>query len=90
MVMEKCSKIAAERAVAGNISSAKFRQGANLFLFAGHVVRIRESTYILSDEVRISSSFHHNRAEWEDEIKAKGFSLDWFQEKLASVRAYGE
>jgi len=87
-LFENASKLATERTISGSISSVKFRNGSNLYLFVGHVVRIQESTYILSDDVTIVTSYKYNRVDWEAEIKDKAFSLDWLQQQLAAVRPY--
>lgn len=89
ILCENAKKIDAERLIAGNINSARFRKGANLYLFIGNVVKIRRSTYIMPDSHEITASFRHNRVDWEEEVKFKAFSIDWLQEQLGAVREYG-
>jgi len=88
-VIENATTITAKRAIQASVSSVSFTRSVNLFLFVGNVIRVREATYMLPDDANILASFRHNRVDWEEEVKSKAFSLDWFQEQLAAVRAYG-
>ena len=85
-LIENVTTLTARRAIQ---AMPRRPNSANLFLFVGNVIRVREATYMLPDDVHILASFRHNRVDWEEEVKTKAFSLDWFQEQVAAMRAYG-